>query len=104
MTLHPYVYRKFLEYCPDRRLRWNVHRAFVSRGSKAVDEYYYLHVSSQVRALHTHRHDRAALLGYASFADLSMDTKMAANVENVHTMIASLLSRGTLQFFRRIHL
>lgn len=23
VNLHPYIYRKFLEYCPERKLRWN---------------------------------------------------------------------------------
>ncbi|CAB4070162.1 UGP2 [Lepeophtheirus salmonis] len=39
ITLHPYVYRKFMEYCPDRRLRWNAYLANVNRGSKDFDVY-----------------------------------------------------------------
>ncbi len=69
-------------------------QAYVSRGSKASDEYSYLHVGPQVKSIRQHRLDRAATLGYGCFADLSMDTKMASNVENVHTLIASLLARG----------
>jgi len=36
----------------------------------------------------------ARLLGYESYADLSMVTKMAGNLENVKTMIASLFVVG----------
>ena len=94
MTLHPYIYRKFMEFCPDRRLRWNCYQAHESRGRKASGEAHYYYVGSQVKELRQHRQDVASTLGYASFADLSMDTKMASNTENVHTMIASLLARG----------
>ncbi len=47
-----------------------------------------------MKNIRRHRLDVAATLGYGCFADMSMDTKMAANVENVHAMIASLLARG----------
>jgi len=37
---------------------------------------------------------KALTLGYSNFAEMSMETKMATNIENVHTMIASLLGKG----------
>ena len=37
---------------------------------------------------------QAITLGYSNFAEMSMETKMATNIENVHTMIASLLGKG----------
>jgi Zn-dependent oligopeptidase len=39
---------------------------------------------------------QASLLGFDSFAAMSMETKMAGSVETVKTMISSLLARGTL--------
>jgi Zn-dependent oligopeptidase len=92
ITLHPYMYRKFLEYCPDRALRWNVYQAKVSVGSATHDVA--SNVSGQVRDVRQYRQDQAATLGFANFADMSMETKMAANVENVHSMVACLLGKG----------
>ena len=36
ITLHPYLYRKFLEYCPLRALRKNAYRAKACIGSRVV--------------------------------------------------------------------
>jgi Zn-dependent oligopeptidase len=47
------------------------------------------------------RRYQASLLGFDSFAAMSMETKMAGSVEAVKTMIASLLSRGTLGLTHR---
>eukprot|EP00092_Neocalanus_flemingeri_P019582 GFUD01021214.1.p1 GENE.GFUD01021214.1~~GFUD01021214.1.p1 ORF type:complete len:771 (+),score=230.50 GFUD01021214.1:151-2463(+) len=89
VTLHPYVYRKFLEYCPDRRLRWNAYNAYTVRGSRSSDVY--LNVAGHVKDIRQHRLDQALVLGYYNYAEMSMVTKMAASVENVQSMIASML-------------
>jgi len=89
VTLHPYVYRKFLEYCPDRRLRWNAFNAYIVRGSASSDVY--LNVAGHVKDIRQHRLDQALVLGYYNYAEMSMVTKMAASVENVQSMIASML-------------
>ena len=44
------------------------------------------------------KQDRAAILGFSNFVDLSMEEKMAANVENVHSMISCLLGHGTVRY------
>lgn len=89
VSLHPYIYRKFLSYCPDRRLRWNTYNASVSRGSMTAD--HYLNCAGHVKDIRQHRLDQAIVLGYHNYAEMSMVTKMANNVENVNTMISSLL-------------
>jgi len=89
VTLHPYVYRKFLEYCPDRRLRWNAFNAYIVRGSASSDVY--LNVAGHVKDIRQHRLDQALVLGYYNYAEMSMVTKMAASVENVQSMIAGML-------------
>ena len=40
------------------------------------------------------RQDQAELLGYPNFAEMSMETKMAGSVDNVMSMITTLMSRG----------
>ena len=92
VTLHPYLYRKFLEYCPDRARRWNAYRAKVNLGSGEYDDNSYC--GGHVKEIRVQRKDQAAILGYSSYVDLSMEMKMAANVENVHSMIACLLPKG----------
>jgi len=89
VTLHPYIYRKFLEYCPDRRLRWNAYNASIVRGSRNSDVY--LNVAGHVKDIRQHRLDQALVLGYYNYAEMSMVTKMAASVENVQSMIGSML-------------
>jgi len=89
VTLHPYIYRKFLEFCPDRRLRWNAYNASTSRGSPSMDVY--LNVSGHVKDIRQRRLDQAVTIGYYNYAEMSMVTKMAGSVENVHSMIASML-------------
>ena len=89
VSLHPYIYRKFLSYCPDRRLRWNTYNASVCRGSMSAD--YYLNCAGHVKDIRQHRLDQAIVLGYHNYAEMSMVTKMASNVENVNTMISSLV-------------
>ena len=64
----------------------------MSRGSLKAD--HYLSVTSYTKNIRQHRADQAITLGYQNFADLSMESKMAANVENVHSMIACLLGKG----------
>ncbi|XP_021916565.1 probable cytosolic oligopeptidase A isoform X2 [Zootermopsis nevadensis] len=92
VTLIPHVYSKFLEYCPDRDLRWNMWQAYTRRASKFSDST--LQNSTHLEELRYHRRYQASLLGFDSFAAMSMETKMAGSVENVKTMITSLLARA----------
>ena len=82
-------YRKFLAYCPERRLRWNAYNAMVCRGSSSAD--YYLNCAGHVKDIRQHRLDQAIVTGYNNYAEMSMVTKMAANVENVKTMIGAMV-------------
>ncbi len=34
VTLHPYIYREFMAYCPDRKIRYGAHLGDVTRGSQ----------------------------------------------------------------------
>nr|CAD7194025.1 unnamed protein product [Timema douglasi] len=44
---------------------------------------------------------QAQLLGFESFADMSMETKMAGSVQEVHSMINSLLKRGHVMIMKQ---
>lgn len=88
ITLQPHLYVPFMEHCPDRLVRWNVWQAMVSRGSGYMDRE--LENSTNIEHIRSLRRDQAKLLGYPSYADMSMETKMAASVQHVHTLIAQL--------------
>lgn len=92
-TLYPHVYTKFMEYCPDRDLRWNLWQANTRKASKhsGLPE---LQNSTHLEELRFLRKQQANYLGYNDFASMSMETKMAGSIENVKNMLASLLSKA----------
>jgi len=92
VSLHPYIYRQFLAYCPDRQLRYGAYFANISRGSKALDLLHATH--THVREIRQHRLDMAVCLGYKTFAEMSMDTKMADSVESVLALIKNLSGKA----------
>ena len=61
----------------------------VCRGSSSAD--YYLNCAGHVKDIRQHRLDQAIVTGYNNYAEMSMVTKMAANVENVKTMIGAMV-------------
>lgn len=88
ITLQPHLYVPFMECCPDREIRWNVWQAMVSRGSGYSDRE--LETSTHIEQIRSLRRDQAKLLGYESYADMSMETKMASSVQHVHSLISQL--------------
>ena len=92
VTLHPYIYKQVMAYSPERSLRWRLHQAYVTRGTKAID--IYTQCQSQVRDIRIYRRDVALTLGFENFAEMSLSTKMATNTENVNIMISSLLGKA----------
>ena len=92
VSLHPYIFKKFIEYCPDRQRRWNVYHGKVSRGAKLSDTYY--NVQSSVKEIRAFRQDYSQALGYENFAEFSMATKMASSVDQVKAVMDNLLEAG----------
>ena len=86
-----------MAYCPDRSVRWTTHLGDVMRGSKDIDPN--LGTASHARDIRKHRSDQALTLGYKHFGEYSMQTKMAANVDNVHAMISNLKTDGESIYF-----
>ncbi|CAB3370728.1 Hypothetical predicted protein [Cloeon dipterum] len=92
VTLRQSVAEPFLQYCPMRELRWNVWQASVRRCSNEGDRE--LNNSVHIEKLRSLRKDQAKLLGFDTFADMSMQTKMAGKVDTVRSMIATLLLKA----------
>lgn len=88
-TLQPRIFNNFLEHCQDRTQRWNVWQANVRKSSGQTDKA--LSNSVHVENIRHLRQTQAKLLGYPTFVDMSMETKMAGTAENVRTMLAHLL-------------
>lgn len=91
VTLDPSIYEPFLQYCPDRMLRWNVWQAHRGRASLKTDNIL-LHNHQTVNKLRERRNILADGLGFANYAEMSTSTKMAGSVGNVLSMIENLKS------------
>ncbi|XP_076435405.1 uncharacterized protein LOC143275299 [Babylonia areolata] len=89
VTLQQNIYTPFLEHCSDRTLRWNAWNAYNNRASVNFNDRN-LGNHKLIEELRNYRKDIAELLGYESFAEMSMETKMAGTVENVLNMIETL--------------
>lgn len=89
VTLQPHIYEPFMQYCPDRDLRWNAFQAHKQRcsgyGNKDLEN------STHLEKIRSLRQEQAKILGYDTFVDMSMETKMAGSVENVNNILDSLL-------------
>ncbi|MCH9654269.1 MAG: M3 family metallopeptidase [Planctomycetes bacterium] len=77
----------FMQHCRNRTLRENVYRAFITRASEGeVDN---TPLIPQILKL---RKEKAELLGYANFAEISLAEKMAPSIEAVLEMEERLRS------------
>ncbi|KAG7295862.1 hypothetical protein JYU34_020946 [Plutella xylostella] len=92
ITLQPFIYEPFMQYCPVRGLRWNAWQAHTQRcsgyGNKDLESSTHL---EKIRGL---RQEQAKILGYDTFADMSMETKMAGSIENIYSHLDSLLEHA----------
>ncbi len=79
------TYTSFMTYANDRSLREKLYKAFVSRASKGEKNN-----SQIIEDILSLRTKKAKLLGYGSWADLSLSTKMAKKIKNVEKLLEEL--------------
>ena len=79
------TYTAFMTYANDRNLREKLYKAFVSRAS--YGEKNNSHIIEEILSLRT---KQAKLLGYESWAELSLSTKMAKEIKNVEKLLEEL--------------
>ncbi len=79
------TYTAFMTYANDRNLREKLYKAFVSRAS--YGEKNNSHIIEEILSLRT---KQAKLLGYKSWAELSLSTKMAKEIKNVEKLLEEL--------------
>ena len=78
-------YGPFLRYCRHQHLREQAYRAYVSRASTGETDNHPL-----VREILTLRHQQAQRLGYDTWAQVSLVSKMAGSVEEIEQLVEEL--------------
>lgn len=79
----------FMQHCRSRQLREKIYRAYISRASTELQEGEFDNEPLIERILEL-RNEKARLLGFENFAELSLDAKMAPDVDAVEDMLEKL--------------
>ena len=91
-TLHQPSYVPVLQYARNRALRQQLYRAYVTRASELGDAAF--DNSAAMVELLQLRDEEARLLGFSSFAELSLEAKMAESAEQVEHFLLDLARRA----------
>lgn len=88
-TLDIPSYLAIMTYAEDRTLRETLYKAYTTRASDQADasEFDNTPVMEEILSL---RQEMAQLLGFSNYAELSLASKMAPNVETVHQFLVDL--------------
>ncbi len=92
LTLHYPSFAPLMQYGENRALRERLYTAYVTRASELGEPR--LDNSAPMREILALRHEEARLLGYASFAELSVVPKMAESPAQVITFLHDLAARA----------
>ena len=87
ITLEPPLFTPFMEHCRNGALREQLYRAFITRA--ASGDFNNDPLINRILAL---RQEKAHLLGYANFAEVSLARKMAPSIQAIRQMFADLRS------------
>jgi len=79
------TYTSFMAYATDRKLREKLYKSFVGRASHGDKNN--SHIINEILSLRT---KQANILGYKSWAELSLSTKMAKEIKNVENLLEEL--------------
>ncbi len=92
LTLHYPVYGPVMQYATNRNLRETLYTAYITRaselGPRERDN------SPLMQELLALRQEAAALLGHASYAEVSLVPKMARSTAEVHSFLRDLATRA----------
>ena len=92
LTLHFPVYLPVMQYAENRALREKLYRAYVTRASESGKPEW--DNTAAMREIVALRQEEAQLLGYASFAEVSLAPKMASSTAEVTTFLRDLAKRA----------
>jgi len=93
LTLEFPCYMALMTYADNRDLRYKIHRAFVTRASEEGENSDWDNTKTMAEIVGL-RDEKAKLLGFASYADLSLATKMAEEPADVLTFLKQLAERS----------
>ncbi len=92
LTLHFPVYLPVMQYAENRELREKLYRAYVTRASESGKPEW--DNTAALREIVALRQEEAKLLGYASFAEVSLAPKMASSTTEVISFLRDLARRA----------
>jgi oligopeptidase A len=92
LTLHFPVYLPVMQYAENRELREKLYRAYVTRASESGKPEW--DNTAAMREIVALRQEEAQLLGYASFAEVSLAPKMASSSAEVMGFLRDLAKRA----------
>ncbi len=92
-TLDIPVYLAIMTYAEDRNLRETLYRAYVTRASECSEQPQFNNAEIMANILYK-RQQKAELLSFANFAELSLATKMADNVATVEKFLRNLAEKA----------
>ena len=94
VTLDMPCYLAIITFAENRELRKIIYEAYVTRASdQNITDKIWDNASNMVDIV-AKRHEKAQLLGFENYADYSLETKMAASVEQVVEFLYDLASRS----------
>jgi len=85
ITLEAPLFTPFMEHCRNRTLREQLYRAFITRASTGS-----VNNDPLITRILALRQEKARLLGYQNYAEVSLARKMAPNVDAVRQMFSQL--------------
>lgn len=96
VTLDAPSYLAVMTYAENRQLREEVYRAFATRSSELANNPEFDN-SDNIKQILKLRHQKALLLGFKNYAELSLATKMVDSTEQVTSFILDLVERSKEQ-------
>lgn len=93
-TLHAPSYIPFMTYADGRELRRKMYEAYATRASECGPDGGKWDNSEIMQNIVQLRREKAALLGFKSYADYSLQTKMADSVQQVEEFLLDLSTRS----------
>ena len=97
LTLEFPCYIAVVTYATDRSLREELYRAFVTRASDQGPSAGQFDNTAVMNEMLTLRHEKAQLLGFKNYAELSLTTKMADSTDEVLQFLSDLSQRARPQ-------
>ena len=94
LTLEFPCYMAMMTYADNRQLRYQIYHAFVTRASDQSEANKQWDNSQVMKDIVSLRHEKASLLGFKSYADLSLATKMADKPADVLDFLNELADKS----------